>query len=238
MATYTGPKVRLSRQLGVAISDNPKHLNTRRLDTPPGGTAKRMRRLSDYGVRLREKQKLRYYYNVQEKQLRRYMNEAIRRKGNTGENLIEILERRLDSVVRRMNFGRSIWQARQIVNHGHILVNGRKVDIPSYQVRAGDVITVKEKSKEGIERNIELMGGESTYEWMALDRGSLTITLTDNPKGAQQVAEFVRVMLLRIRDHRRAVTEIAEAMAPDGPGRDGGGAQGLAAGAAARDPPS
>ena len=185
MATYTGPKVRLSRQLGVAISDNPKHLNTRRLDTPPGGTAKRMRRLSDYGVRLREKQKLRYYYNVQEKQLRRYMNEAIRRKGNTGENLIEILERRLDNVVRRMNFGRSIWQARQVVSHGHVLVNGRKVDIPSYQVRPGDVITVKEKSKEGIERNVELMGGESTYEWMAMDRSTLTITITDKPKGAQ-----------------------------------------------------
>ena len=185
MATYTGPKVRLSRQLGVAISDNPKHLNTRRLDTPPGGTAKRMRRLSDYGVRLREKQKLRYYYNVQEKQLRRYMKEAIRRKGNTGENLIEILERRLDNVIRRMNFGRSIWQARQTVNHGHILVNGSKVDIPSYQVRAGDVVTVKEKAKENIERNVELMGGESTYEWMALDRSSLTITITDKPKGAQ-----------------------------------------------------
>ena len=142
MATYTGPKVRLSRQLGVAISDNPKHLNSRRLDTPPGGTSKRMRRLSDYGVRLREKQKLRYYYNVQEKQLRRYIKEAARRKGNTGENLLEILEGRLDNVIRRMNFGRSIWQARQVVNHGHVLVNGRKVDIPSYQVRPGDVITV------------------------------------------------------------------------------------------------
>lgn len=185
MATYTGPKVRLSRQLGVAISDNPKHLNSRRLDTPPGGTSKRMRRLSDYGVRLREKQKLRYYYNVQEKQLRRYVKEAARRKGNTGENLLEILERRLDNVVRRMNFGRSIWQARQVVNHGHVLVNGRKVDIPSYQVRPGDVITVREKSKEVIDRNVELMGGESTYEWMALDRPSLTITITDKPKGAQ-----------------------------------------------------
>jgi len=185
MATYTGPKVRLSRQLGVAISDNPKHLNSRRLDTPPGGTSKRMRRLSDYGVRLREKQKLRYYYNVQEKQLRRYIKEAARRKGNTGENLLEILEGRLDNVIRRMNFGRSIWQARQVVNHGHVLVNGRKVDIPSYQVRPGDVITVKEKSKEVIDRNVELMGGESNYEWMALDRSSLTITITDKPKGAQ-----------------------------------------------------
>ena len=148
MATYTGPKVRLSRQLGVAISDNPKHLNSRRLDTPPGGAGKRMRRLSDYGVRLREKQKLRYYYNVQERQLRRYVKESIRRKGNTGENLLEILERRLDNVVRRMNFGRSIWHARQIVNHGHLLVNGRKVDIPSYRVQPQDIIEVRPGSRE------------------------------------------------------------------------------------------
>lgn len=196
MATYTGPKVRLSRQLGVAISDNPKHLNSRRLDTPPGGAGKRMRRLSDYGVRLREKQKLRYYYNVQERQLRRYVKESIRRKGNTGENLLEILERRLDNVVRRMNFGRSIWHARQIVNHGHLLVNGRKVDIPSYQVSPGDVITVKEKSKEMIERNIELMGAESSFEWMALDRGSLTITITEKPKGAQHPMDVHMGMII------------------------------------------
>jgi small subunit ribosomal protein S4 len=122
---------------------------------------------------------------VQERQLRRYVKESIRRKGNTGENLLEILERRLDNVVRRMNFARSIWHARQIVNHGHLLVNGRKVDIPSYQVSPGDVITVKEKSKEMIERNIELMGAESSFEWMAMDRGSLTISITEKPKGAQ-----------------------------------------------------
>ena len=185
MATTTGPKVRLSRQLGVAISDNPKHLNSRRLDTPPGGSTKRMRRLSDYGVRLREKQKLRYYYNVKEQQFRRYVKEAIRRKGNTGENLLEILERRLDNVVRRVNFGRSIWQARQIVNHGHILVNGKKVDIPSYQVRPGDVITVKDKSKENIDRNVELMGGDPQYPWMSFERGDLKVTITDVPKEAQ-----------------------------------------------------
>lgn len=185
MATYTGPKVRLSRQLGVAISDNPKHLNSRRLETPPGGSTKRMRRLSDYGVRLREKQKLRYYYNIKEQQFRRYVKEAERRKGNTGENLLEILERRLDNVVRRANFGRSIWQARQIVNHGHILVNGKKVDIPSYQVRVGDVITVRPKSKEVIDRNVELAGGEANYPWFSFERGALQVTITDLPKEAQ-----------------------------------------------------
>jgi small subunit ribosomal protein S4 len=185
MATYTGPKVRLSRQLGVAISDNPKHLNSRRLDTPPGGSAKRMRRLSDYGVRLREKQKLRYYYNVQEKQFRKYMKEATRRKGNTGDNLIEILERRLDNVCRRLNFGRSIWQARQAVNHGNIKVNGRRVDIPSYQVRPGDVITVADKSIDFIGRSVELAENSPTFEWMTFDGANLTCTITDMPKGAQ-----------------------------------------------------
>lgn len=185
MATYTGPKVRLSRQLGVAISDNPKHLNSRRLDTPPGGSTKRMRRLSDYGVRLREKQKLRYYYNIKERQFRLYVAEAERRKGNTGENLLEILERRLDNVVRRVNFGRSIWQARQVVNHGHVLVNGKKVDIPSYQVRVGDVITIKDSSKEWIGRNVELAGHDPAYGWLAFDKGSLTATVTDLPKDAQ-----------------------------------------------------
>lgn len=185
MATTTGPKVRLSRQLGVAISDNPKHLNSRRLDTPPGGSTKRMRRLSDYGVRLREKQKLRYYYNIKERQFRRYIKEAERRKGNTGENLLEILERRLDNVVRRVNFGRSIWAARQIVNHGHVLVNGKKVDIASYQVRPGDVITIKPKSKEWIDRNVELAGSEANFEWLAFDRAALSATVTDIPKGAQ-----------------------------------------------------
>ena len=185
MATYTGPKVRLSRQLGVAISDNPKHLNSRRLDTPPGGSAKRMRRLSDYGVRLREKQKLRYYYNIKEKQFRKYVKEATRRKGNTGDNLIELLERRLDNVCRRVNFGRSIWQARQIVNHGHIKVNGRRVDIPSYQVRPGDVITVAEKGKAFIGRNVELAENQPTFEWMTFDTENLSCNITDSPKNGQ-----------------------------------------------------
>ena len=185
MATYTGPKVRLSRQLGVAISDNPKHLNSRRLDTPPGGSAKRMRRLSDYGVRLREKQKLRYYYNIKEKQFRKYVKEATRRKGNTGDNLIELLERRLDNVCRRVNFGRSIWQSRQIVNHGHVKVNGRRVDIPSYQVRPGDVITVAEKGKSFIGRNVELAENQPSFEWMTFDTENLQCNITDNPKNGQ-----------------------------------------------------
>ncbi len=196
MATTTGPKVKLSRQLGVPISDNPKHLNSRRLDTPPGGTTKRMRRLSDYGVRMREKQKLRYYYNVKERQMRIYVAEAGRRKGNTGENLIEILERRLDNVIRRSNFARSIWQARQLVNHGHITVNGKKVDIPSYQVRAGDVIGVRPSSKEMIGRTLELQGGEVRTEWLALDKDAVTVRVTDLPKTAALPFDFQVGMII------------------------------------------
>lgn len=196
MATTIGPKVKLSRQLGVPISDNPKHLNSRRLDTPPGGTAKRMRRLSDYGVRMREKQKLRYYYNIKERQMRIYVAEAGRRKGNTGENLIEILERRLDNVVRRSNFARSIWQARQMVNHGHVTVNGRKVDIPSYQVCPGDVIGIRPSSKEWIGRNVELQGGEVRTEWLSFNKDALEVKVTDKPKTAALPFDFQVGMII------------------------------------------
>lgn len=196
MATTTGPKVKLSRQLGVPISDNPKHLNSRRLDTPPGGTSKRMRRLSDYGVRMREKQKLRYYYNVKERQMRLYVAEAGRRKGNTGENLIEILERRLDNVVRRANFARSIWQARQLVNHGHITVDGKKVDIASYQVKPGEVVGVRPSSKELIGRTLELQGGEVRTEWLALDKDAVTVKVTGVPKSAALPFDFQVGMII------------------------------------------
>ena len=127
MANYTGPKVKLSRRVGVPIADNPKHTAKRALN-PPGIHGFRGRRLRDYGVRLNEKQKLRYHYNVLEKQFRRYLREANRARGNTGQMLMLILEQRLDNVIRRLGWARTIWAARQIVSHGHVLVNGRKTD--------------------------------------------------------------------------------------------------------------
>ena len=121
MARYLGPKVKLSRRVGVPIADIPKHTAKRQL-TPPGPHGFRGRRLKDYGVRLVEKQKLRYHYNILEKQFRRYIAQASRLRGNTGEVLMQLLEQRLDNVLRRAGFVRTIWAARQMVVHRHVLV--------------------------------------------------------------------------------------------------------------------
>ncbi|MEL6186680.1 MAG: 30S ribosomal protein S4 [Myxococcota bacterium] len=148
MSRYTGPRFRIARRL--ATNDLPGLFVPRELRRtyPPGqhGPTQRIK-LSDYAIRLREKQKLRAHYGVSEKQVRRYMVAAKAAKGNTGTNLLVRLESRLDNVVFRLGFTRTIRASRQVVNHGHIEVNGRRVDIPSYRVRVGDVITVSEKSK-------------------------------------------------------------------------------------------
>lgn len=124
--------------------DTPKCAIERR-DAPPGQQQSRRGKLTDYGVHLREKQKVKHFYGVLERQFRRYFEQATRSKGNTGNALMSLLERRLDNVVHRLGFGLSRAQARQMINHGHITVNGRRVDIPSYSVRQGDVIRVKNR---------------------------------------------------------------------------------------------
>jgi small subunit ribosomal protein S4 len=126
--------------------DTPKCAFERR-EAPPGQQGQRRSKLTDYGVHLREKQKVKHYYGVLERQFRRYFQKAGRSKGNTGASLMTLLECRLDNVVHRLGFGQSRSQARQLVAHGHITVNGRRVDIPSYQVRVGDVIRVKNRAK-------------------------------------------------------------------------------------------
>jgi small subunit ribosomal protein S4 len=133
-----------------------------RRQTPPGMHNYRRGKLTDYGVHLREKQKVKHYYGILEAQFRRYFGQAQRSKGNTGNALMSLLERRLDNIVHRLGWGLSRAQARQIVRHGHILVNGRRVDIPSYQVRAGDVITVKDrpKSVQWVQANLAEYGRE------------------------------------------------------------------------------
>src|SRR6185369_7476574 len=142
MANYTGPKVKLSRRVGVPIADIPKHTTKRQLN-PPGMHGFRGRRLRDYGVRQNEKQKLRYHYNVLERQFRRYLEEAGSAKGNTGEALLRILEQRLDNIIRRLGWARTIGAARQLVSHGHVMVNGHKTDRPSAQLKVGDTITLR-----------------------------------------------------------------------------------------------
>src|SRR5438270_10499610 len=142
MARYIGPKVKLSRRVGVPIADTNKH--TGKELQIPGMHGYRGRRNTEYGVRLTEKQKLRYHYGVQEKQFRRYLDQAKKSKGNTANSMMQLLELRLDNVCRRLGVGRTIWATRQIVAHGHVIVNGRKTDIASYQVKAGDTLTFKE----------------------------------------------------------------------------------------------
>ncbi len=141
-------KHKIDRRLGANIWGRPKSpLNKR--DYRPGQHGQRRTKLSDYGVQLHAKQKLRGYYgNIGERQFHRYYQEAMRRKGNNGEILIQLLERRLDAVVYRMKFAATVFAARQIVNHGHILVNGKKVNISSYQVKDGDTIEVRGKAKK------------------------------------------------------------------------------------------
>jgi small subunit ribosomal protein S4 len=141
-------KYKIDRRLGVNLWGRPKSPFNRRED-PPGVHGRRRRRASDFGTQLMAKQKLKGYYgNIGEKQFRRYYQEAARRKGDTGENLIEILERRLDAVVYRMKFVPTVFASRQVVSHGHVLVNGKRVNIPSYMVKDGDTVELKEKARE------------------------------------------------------------------------------------------
>ncbi|MGA0285712.1 MAG: 30S ribosomal protein S4 [Phycisphaerales bacterium] len=184
MARYLGPKVKLSRRVGVPVADIPKHTAKRQL-TPPGMHGFRGRRLKEYGIRKDEKQKLRYHYGVLEKQFRRYLAEAGRRPGNTGELLLQYLERRLDNVVRRAGFTRTIWASRQMVVHGHVLVNGRKVDRPSYSMSVGDVVSLRPGIHNLARENMESLAGHIVPGWMVLDPSELTAKVAALPTSDQ-----------------------------------------------------
>ncbi|SMF84518.1 SSU ribosomal protein S4P [Tistlia consotensis] len=148
MAKRQNSKYKIDRRLGENLWGRPKSPVNKR-EYGPGQHGQRRRKPSDFGTQLRAKQKLKQYYgDVGEKQFRRYYEEATRRRGDTGENLIELLERRLDAVVYRSKFVPTVFAARQFVNHGHVLVNGKRVTIPSYQVKDGDIVQVKQKSRE------------------------------------------------------------------------------------------
>ncbi len=182
MARYTGPTCRLCRYLGDKLMLKGERCSTpkcplERKSTPPGGRSlARRRKISDHGLRLREKQKVRFAYGVLERQFRRFFAEAARSPGITGENLLILLERRLDNVVYRLGFANSRAQARQIVRHGHILVNGRKANIPSLLVKAGDTIKWRETSMrtEYYKRLVEEIKGKITPAWLSLDEERMT----------------------------------------------------------------
>lgn len=184
MARYTGPKVKLSRRVGVPIADNPKHTSKRQL-VYPGMHGFRGRRLRDYGLRLNEKQKVRFHYSVLERQFRRYIANAARAKGNTGEVLMRLLERRLDNVVRRCGMTRTIWAARQLVAHGHVLVNGKRVNRPSFSVDVGDVITIRAKTQKLAREAMESLAGHEVPGWIEFNPSELTAKIVAVPTSDQ-----------------------------------------------------
>ena len=180
MSRYLGPKVRLSRRLGVAIDDLPKHNKAEFV--PPGmHGGKRSQRLSEYGVRLREKQRVKAHYSVLEKQFRRYMAAAKKAKGNTAVTLQQLLETRLDNVVRRLGVVRSVWAARQLVAHGHVKVNGKKNDIPSACVTAGSTITFREKCHKLLRENMESLAGHNLPAWLEFNPAQLEAKMVAMP---------------------------------------------------------
>jgi small subunit ribosomal protein S4 len=198
MARYTGPRTKRSRRARQLLDENKAKYFDRR-PYPPGEHGRGRIRESQYLIQLREKQKLRFMYGVLEKQFRRYYREAARQRGITGTNLLRILESRLDNVVYRAGLARTRPQARQIVNHSHFLVNGRKVDIPSYQVRSGDVITVRERSTEilPIQHAVDTLD-RTPPEWMDVDDNTRTIVIKDLPSREQIDTEIQEQLIVEL----------------------------------------
>ncbi len=180
MGRYTGPKLRLSRRVGVPIADIPKHTARGDLELP-GMHGYRGRRNTEYGVRLNEKQKLRYHYWMYEKQFRRFLDMAKKSKGNTANTLMQILESRLDNVLRRLGVGRTIWATRQIVAHGHVIVDGKKTDIASYLVKPGQKITFKEGIHKVLRENMEQNAGHQVPNWLDWNPAQLTGSIKAMP---------------------------------------------------------
>lgn len=179
MGRYLGPKVKLSRRVGVPIADIPKHTG-KDLELP-GMHGYRGRRHTEYGVRMTEKQKMRYHYGVLERQFRRYMDMAKKSKGNTANSMVQILETRLDNVLRRLGVGRTIWATRQIVAHGHVLINGRKTDVASCLVKPGITITFKEKIHKVLRDNMEQNAGHNVPAWLEWNPAQLTAKVLTLP---------------------------------------------------------
>ena len=196
MARYTGPVCRICRRYGEKLMlKGDKCVTKCTLDKrpqPPGPPQTRRRKLSDRALQLREKQKARYSYGVLEKQFVSYYKDAVRLPGVTGENLVRILESRLDNIVHRMGFADSLKQARQVVRHGHILLNGRKTDVPSAKTKAGDVIgwVVGSKNSEYYKFAQANMPSKSFPSWLNVDAGQMTGRVVSAPPVAETALKF------------------------------------------------
>ncbi|MCC4263558.1 MULTISPECIES: 30S ribosomal protein S4 [Gammaproteobacteria] len=203
MARYLGPKLKLSRREGtdLFLKSGVRAIDSKcKIDTAPGQHGARKPRLSDYGVQLREKQKVRRIYGVLEKQFRNYYKEAARLKGNTGENLLQLLEGRLDNVVYRMGFGATRAESRQLVSHKAILVNGQVVNIPSFQVSPEDVVSVREKAKKQarIKASLELSGQREKPTWVEIDATNMQGTYKRLPERSDLSAEINEQLIVEL----------------------------------------
>ncbi|UJF19487.1 30S ribosomal protein S4 [Vibrio sp. SS-MA-C1-2] len=203
MARYLGPKLKLSRREGtdLFLKSGVRAIDTKcKIDNAPGQHGARRGRLSDYGVQLREKQKVRRIYGVLEKQFRNYYKAAARLKGNTGENLLQLLEGRLDNVVYRMGFGATRAESRQLVSHKAILVNGRVVNVPSFQVSANDIVSIREKAKKQarIKGALEISEQREKATWIEVDSGKLEGTFKRQPERSDLSADINEHLIVEL----------------------------------------
>ncbi|HIG37629.1 MAG TPA: 30S ribosomal protein S4 [Oceanospirillaceae bacterium] len=203
MARYIGPVCKLSRREGtdLFLKSGVRALDSKcKADTIPGVHGARRSRLSEFGTQLREKQKVRRMYGVLERQFRNYYKEADRLKGATGTNLLSLLETRLDNVVYRMGFGSTRTEARQIVSHKSILVNGQTVNIPSYKVAEGDVVSIREKAKNQlrIKSALELAAQRAAVEWCDVDATKMEGTFKSTPERSELPAEINEQLIVEL----------------------------------------
>lgn len=203
MARYLGPKLKLSRREGtdLFLKSGVRAIDSKcKLESAPGQHGARRGRLSDYGLQLREKQKVRRMYGVLEKQFRNYYKEAARIKGNTGENLLQLLEQRLDNVVYRMGFASTRAEARQLVSHKAVVVNGQVVNIPSFKVRPEDVVTVREKAKKQarIAAALELAEQREKPVWLEVDSNKMEGQFKRLPERSDLSAEINEQLIVEL----------------------------------------
>ncbi|NMT65323.1 30S ribosomal protein S4 [Marinobacter orientalis] len=203
MARYIGPKCKLSRREGtdLFLKSGVRALDSKcNIETPPGMHGARRSRLSEYGVQLREKQKVRRIYGVLEKQFRNYYKEAARGKGATGENLLQLLEGRLDNVVYRMGFGSTRAESRQLVSHKSILVNDKLVNIPSYQVKPGDVVSVREKAKNQlrVKGALDLSSSRAPVGWVEVDASKMSGVYRSVPERTELPADINENLIVEL----------------------------------------
>jgi small subunit ribosomal protein S4 len=197
MARYTDPVCRICRREGLKLFLKGSRCYTKkcsfeRRSTPPGMNTQRRRKVSEFGIQLREKQKVRKTYSVLEKQFRNYFEKAEQRKGMTGENLLRLLEMRLDNVVYRMGLARSRAEARQLVTHGHFAVNGRPTNIPSYGTKTGDRVEVREsrRGREYFKTAAETVKAAQIPDWVSVDAAKLSGSILSEPAREQMPREF------------------------------------------------